>query len=195
MDGTTVPIIVLCDPKGALLWTSQAESGFVEGAPLWDLASGADREQIKNQLSRVAFLRELQTIELKIDAGPHYYCWAWPVMSEGVGMCLAAIEIPRDVRQLSDRERKCMQLLSLGRTTGEIAAKFDVSLSTVQTYLRRTREKLGISTTEELIAFAARYLPPSPPAGSSLGNVKSSLNGDSLHSKGDDVPSDPQRDR
>lgn len=45
----------------------------------------------------------------------------------------------------------------MGFDTQQIAARLDVSLSTVHTHLRRAREKLKLPSVEALISFAARY--------------------------------------
>ena len=68
--------------------------------------------------------------------------------------------MPDEVRMLTTRERECLEMLAIGRGTAEIAQQYDVSVSTVHTYMKRAREKLHLSSMEQLIAFSSRYLPP-----------------------------------
>jgi DNA-binding NarL/FixJ family response regulator len=48
-------------------------------------------------------------------------------------------------------------------STRDISAELEIGLTTVHTHLRRSREKLGLTSGEELIAFAARYFFVPPP--------------------------------
>jgi hypothetical protein len=50
-----------------------------------------------------------------------------------------------------------MQWLGEGHSAATIAARLDVSISTVHTHLKRAREKLRLPGVESLIGFAARY--------------------------------------
>jgi DNA-binding CsgD family transcriptional regulator len=50
-----------------------------------------------------------------------------------------------------------MRCLAQGMTTRDIADELDIGLTTVHTHLRRSREKLGLTSAEALIGFAARY--------------------------------------
>lgn len=59
---------------------------------------------------------------------------------------------------LSDREIEVFQRLGAGRGTREIATELNLSLPTVQTYCSRIKEKLGITTGNELMREAVRWL-------------------------------------
>ena len=58
------------------------------------------------------------------------------------------------VASLTDREREVLRLLLAGHTAKSIAIELDLSVHTVNDYLREARKKLGVSTSRE----AARIL-------------------------------------
>ena len=58
-------------------------------------------------------------------------------------------------RELSRRERQCLQLLATGRISKQIAAELGISESAVKLYLRSARTKLGASTSHQAIAKAS----------------------------------------
>ena len=157
-----VPIVILCDGQGVIIWTNHPNPDYKPGVPIWDYASDENRELIKDRISRAAFLNEPQEFEAGAILGEHYRVWVWPLKSSEVRVCLVGLQVPDEIDSLTARERKCLESLALGRSTAEIAAQFDVSVSTVHTHLKRARDKLNIHTIEHLIAFASRYLPPRP---------------------------------
>lgn len=57
-------------------------------------------------------------------------------------------------RDLSKRERQCLQLLATGSIFKQIAAILDISESSVRLYLRSARRKLGASTSRQAVAKA-----------------------------------------
>lgn len=59
---------------------------------------------------------------------------------------------------LSDREIEVFRRLGSGQGTREIANDLRLSLPTVQTYCARIKEKLGVSTGNELIREAVRWV-------------------------------------
>lgn len=60
------------------------------------------------------------------------------------------------IKQLSDREMEVLTLLGRGFGHGEIAQQLSVGVRTIETYLARLREKLGIANNRELIREAIR---------------------------------------
>lgn len=157
---SVIPVVTLCDSQGALIWTSHPNPAYKPGVLVWEYIAEEDRELVKDQISRAAFLKEPQEFEVSTDHGEHFHVWAWPMMVEKLSVCLIGVKIPDEISLLTTRERECLQRLATGRSTAEIAAEFDVSMSTVHTYMKRAREKLGLPTMEQLIAYASRYLPP-----------------------------------
>ena len=58
--------------------------------------------------------------------------------------------------QLSDREFQVLTMMGQGRTLKQTAAELSLSVKTVSTYRARVLEKLGLSTTTEMIGYAIR---------------------------------------
>jgi DNA-binding NarL/FixJ family response regulator len=66
---------------------------------------------------------------------------------------------PNDpLEALSDREIEVFRRLGLGQGTREIATELSLSLPTVQTYCSRIKEKLGVTTGNELMREAVRWV-------------------------------------
>ena len=61
------------------------------------------------------------------------------------------------VGTLSDREMEVFQLISKGRSTGEIAKALVLSIKTIETYRMHLKEKLGARTGAELGRRAAEW--------------------------------------
>ena len=84
---------------------------------------------------------------------------------------------PRDGRDdspvldLSEREREVLQLMGEGLRNREISARLFISEATVKTHVRHVLEKLRMRNRAEAAAFAARWLPPAPPAAASQASV------------------------
>jgi DNA-binding NarL/FixJ family response regulator len=56
---------------------------------------------------------------------------------------------------LTDREASVLKYSARGLTTKEIAARFELSAKTVETYKSRAAEKLGLKTRAEIVRFAS----------------------------------------
>lgn len=59
------------------------------------------------------------------------------------------------VPQLSGEARRLVRLVAAGRPVGTIARELDVSQRTVERRLADLRDRLGVDTTDELIALLA----------------------------------------
>jgi PAS domain S-box-containing protein len=57
---------------------------------------------------------------------------------------------------LSPREREILELIGLGQTNGEIAAKLDMSLRTVKTHVEHLFRKLGVTRRTQAAMWAER---------------------------------------
>jgi DNA-binding CsgD family transcriptional regulator len=88
----------------------------------------------------------------------------WPLESPDVAVCVLGMQIPTQLGLLTKREKECLELLACGRSTNDIAQTLDMSLSTVHTHLKRSREKLELDGIEALISFAARNCYPAEAA-------------------------------
>ena len=58
---------------------------------------------------------------------------------------------------LTDREMAVFQLLGQGRSVDDIAERLHLSRKTVETYRRRSKEKLGLDSVAHLLQFAIRW--------------------------------------
>jgi DNA-binding CsgD family transcriptional regulator len=157
-----VPVVTVCDPRGIMLWTNHPNPDYKPRVPVWQYAAEENRELVKDRVSRAAFLQEPQEFEVSTDQGELYHVWIWPMMTANLGVCIVGLLVPPELSQLTPRERECLVRLAKGLKTSEIAAEFDVSISTVHTYLKRAREKLNLPSIEHLIGYASRHLSPPP---------------------------------
>lgn len=65
--------------------------------------------------------------------------------------------IPEDpLKKLSDREKEVLEMVSLGKSSPEIAESLKISESTVKTYRQRFMEKLDLHNLQEIISFSIR---------------------------------------
>lgn len=62
------------------------------------------------------------------------------------------------VERLTDREFEVFQLIGAGKTTHVIAGELHLSPKTVEVHRARIKEKLHLTTSAELISFAARWM-------------------------------------
>lgn len=82
------------------------------------------------------------------------------VASEGtylqpsVGAKLAAQSLGDDAPPLTDRERDVLNLIALGHTNNEIAARLYLSVRTVESHRAHIQDKLDLSTRAELVRYA-----------------------------------------
>jgi DNA-binding CsgD family transcriptional regulator len=99
------------------------------------------------------------------DWNEHFRVWMWPLNDQAVALAVLAIRIPSELALLTDRETECLCCLARGMSTRDISEELDIGLTTVHTHLRRSREKLDLTTSEALIGFAARYFFVTQPTG------------------------------
>lgn len=59
--------------------------------------------------------------------------------------------------ELTERERTVFELLGEGKSMHEIIERLDLNRKTVETYRRRTRQKLDFDTNEELLQYAVQW--------------------------------------
>lgn len=63
----------------------------------------------------------------------------------------------RAIDRLTDREASVFRLMGEGLSIKEIAERLDLNRKTVETYRRRTKEKLGARSVNELLRIAVQY--------------------------------------
>jgi two-component system, NarL family, invasion response regulator UvrY len=72
---------------------------------------------------------------------------------------LAIAQVRRGLRheRLSARELEVLQAIAQGETVTQIGQRLSLSVKTVATYRARLIEKLGVTTTSDMIRYALRY--------------------------------------
>jgi DNA-binding CsgD family transcriptional regulator len=152
--------VMLCDWRGRCIWTSEQILPVDIGDPVWKNLTIESQEQTKVCIGRVIAARDVQQLEVVDQQGNQYRGWLWPLDSPEVAVCILGLCVPRNLKQLTDSERACLELLAQGTSTRAIADRLGVSVSTIHTHFRHAREKLGLPSLEALISFAARYCYP-----------------------------------
>ena len=155
----------LCDWHGCVVWKSGADDRLQIGDELWKNASGRSRESLRIAVASVVTLRENRTLDIVNEWNEHFRVWMWPLNDPDIALATLAIRIPSELALLTDRETACLRCLAQGMSTRNISKELDIGLTTVHTHLRRCRDKLGLTTSEALIGFAARYFFVPPPSG------------------------------
>ena len=81
---------------------------------------------------------------------------------------------PVSLEALSDRELSVYTLVGKGHTTKEIAGRLNISIRTVETHRRRTKQKLGLDTTGDFVRHAIAWVAnlPSRTSGSTSSELE-----------------------
>jgi DNA-binding CsgD family transcriptional regulator len=159
-DNLSETFVMLCDWRGRLVWSSNAQIVLKTGDLVWGQLSSHSQRLTKEAFGKVVALRESCRIEVTNRRGIRVKVWLWPLDSPEVAVCLLGVVVPRKLETLTRRERDILELLASGTETREIASKLGCSISTAHTHMKRAREKLGLRSVESLISFAARYCYP-----------------------------------
>ncbi len=157
--------VVLCDWHGKLVWKSATGQRLQIGDYLWKNVAKRSADAARAAVASVVTLRENHMLEVENDENEHFRVWMWPLSDPDIAICALAMRIPSELALLTEREKACLCCLAQGKSTREVAKELEIGLTTVHTHLRRSREKLGLTSAEALIGFAARYFfVPSPPS-------------------------------
>jgi DNA-binding CsgD family transcriptional regulator len=154
--------VLLCDWRGRIAWKSGPVTDGAIGDFVWGNMTDESRQEFQALFAQVTTLRRTEKIDFDTVQGVRNRCWLWPLDSPEMAACLLIMTIPAELAQLTKREEECLRLLALGTEIRDIAQQLDVSLSTVHTHLKRSREKLGLDNVVALISFAARYCHTQP---------------------------------
>jgi DNA-binding CsgD family transcriptional regulator len=152
--------VMLCDWRGRCVWVSAENVPVKIGGSIWERLTTESQQATKVALGQVVTVRETQQLEVVDQNGDRFRGWLWPLDSPDVAVCVLGMRVPRNLDQLTERERQCLELLAQGIATRQIAEQLDVSVSTVHTHMKAAREKLGLRSLEALISFSARYVFP-----------------------------------
>lgn len=152
--------VAICDWHGRVQWISGEETLISPGDFAWQALKTEAQEQAKATFAKVVALQDRCMLEVENLRGDFFRVWLWPLGTPEMAVCVLSIAMPVQLKLLSERERETLELLAVGNSTKQVAAQFDVSISTVHTYLRRCRQKLGLQNSESLVGFAARFCHP-----------------------------------
>jgi len=136
-----IPELLRCSPRSrVLVLSSQTAPSWVRRA----LSAGA-----AGYLSKRASDRELATAIRRVATGEGY-------VEPSIGARLV-VDTSQEIAALSERERDVLQLLALGYTNQEIAARLFISVRTVDTHRAHIMLKLGLETRAELVMFSLSH--------------------------------------
>jgi len=62
------------------------------------------------------------------------------------------------LKKLTPREKEVLKIIGHGKTTKQVAGQLGLSVSTVGNHRKHICRKLGLHSTAELVAFAARLM-------------------------------------
>jgi DNA-binding CsgD family transcriptional regulator len=62
------------------------------------------------------------------------------------------------LKKLTPREKEVLKIIGHGKTTKQVADQLGLSVSTVGNHRKHICRKLGLHSTAELVAFAARVM-------------------------------------
>ena len=137
-----IPELLRRSPQSrVLVLSSQAAPSWVRRA----LTAGA-----AGYLSKRSSDRELAAAIRRVAAGDGY-------VEPSLGATLVVDNSQTALEALSERERDVLQLLALGYTNQEIAARLYISVRTVDTHRAHIMLKLGLETRAELVMFSLAH--------------------------------------
>ena len=67
------------------------------------------------------------------------------------------VSIP-EIEKLSDRELQVLEMMGQGVSTPQFADYLCLSMKTIQTYQKRTKEKLALNSLNDLIRYAGLWV-------------------------------------
>ena len=165
---------VLFDGTGRTVWFPQAvtvqdvNNEIVDTYP-WDFFQEDSADKIKTAISRCVVLNQMETLIARLLEGDP----DWPgqrarLVFHPISPALAptrncasvvseCIIVPEQLEVLSEREIDILARLGRGVSASKAAKDLFIERTTVDTHLRRIREKLDLHEILDVIIWAARY--------------------------------------
>ncbi|NJN17965.1 MAG: response regulator transcription factor [Oscillochloris sp.] len=142
---TTERIRARCPHLAILILTLHEDVTYVRRL----LESGASGYVLKHSapVSLISAIRQVASGQLYLD----------PDLGASLlhSVVTHTVQAVGDVSSLSPRELMVLRLIALGYSNKEIAARFQLSVKTIETYKARAMDKLGISSRVEIVRYAA----------------------------------------
>ncbi|GAA0345802.1 response regulator transcription factor [Streptomyces blastmyceticus] len=136
---SAIPALLAAAPKmGILVHSMYEDAALVRGA----LAAGAS-----GYLSKNTSVPELVLAARTVAIGGSY-------VQPPLGVEMAHAPVPQEA--LSPREEQVLALLADGHTNREVAARLTLSVRTVESLRAALRNRLGLVTRADLVAYARR---------------------------------------
>ncbi|CAL2095776.1 Response regulator transcription factor [Tenacibaculum sp. 190524A02b] len=137
---TLKTITKLALPIKTLMLTTHSEGNFIKQL----ISAGANGYMLKDK-SAEEFVNALEAVMYE---GKY-------LKGEVLDKYIKANETPQPKPlHLTKREVEVLQLIATDHTSGEIALKLHIEVSTVQTYRRNLIEKIGVKSSHGLVKFA-----------------------------------------
>ena len=102
-------------------------------------------------INKASPIDELLRAVQRVLAGGKYVS---PALAEWLAIDLSGEQSPAAHASLSDRELEVLRMIGSGKAISQIAGELHLSSATVSTYRARILEKLGMSTTAEIMHYA-----------------------------------------
>lgn len=156
--------LALLNRDGCFVWVDEyAPWGWcrdlVLGTPAWKWVTSENVEDVKTAYSRCLILSEPQQFaaEVSLDGrSVDLSVWLHPVGLEETRILAKSFRMPSRVKQLTDTEKRVLQLTGEGLAPKLIASELDVERTTVDTHRRNIMKKLRIDDAHKFQAYAIR---------------------------------------
>jgi DNA-binding CsgD family transcriptional regulator len=145
----------IISPDGTVLWMSHTPGPPIEkivGTKLWQWAPDARERNEWRRWIAEALLDGYSGPHFTLYEGHTYRC-AFRKLNAGIIVNTWGLHLPSE---LSDRELSVLTMIAQDLKPQAIAKKLRLSLSTVETYRARLKEKLKVQGTAGLIRWAVR---------------------------------------
>ena len=156
--------LALLNRDGCFIWVDDyAPWGWcrdlVLGTPAWKWVTSDNIETVKTAYSRCLVLSEPQqfSAEVSLDGrSVDLSVWLHPVGLEETRILAKSFRLPSRIKELTDTEKRVLQLTGDGLAPKLIAEELEVERTTVDTHRRNIMKKLRIDDAHKLQAFAVR---------------------------------------
>lgn len=164
--------VALIDSTGRMVWCDKiyppyAAAGLTRDAIAagsyyaWDFCDNPeDRRRVQNAVARCLQFAATATITFRESTFAGCTTWWQTEFSHtgirGAEVCCLARHLPHDIRKLSARQKKILQLIGRGHTLREISEQIEIAVSTVQADLSTIKETVAADTLHDLVLAAER---------------------------------------
>ena len=142
------PVLFLYDEFCHVVWISRTEPPFtpedVIGKVAWHVLDAPGQLALQAASARVLSDGTPQVVDIDIPKIGRWRCWLFPARVGKVRVAGYAQRFPDAILILTDREREVAALFSDGLSGKEVAARLQISRSTVDNHRSAIARKAGI---------------------------------------------------